>query len=547
VFNSPVIYIGDTIKITAKVRNPGLNSASNYTVSFYNDYNRDSIPQQAELLGTLNSKETLLPGDSVDFTYSLTADSSGLKYYISVVSYPPDEDTSNNKNTAGINILGGNTYGRLLVNEIMYDPPANENEWIELYNNSDSLVNIKNWKIQDNGTTQYTIISSDFFIKPYDFAVISKNDSIFRRHPYIDSLKVIINSSLPPLNNDFDAISIFKPNGELIDRIDYRSSWGGSKRSLERLSVQRPTQDSLNWLGSINCYKSSPTLPNSVTGAESYELYDLVINEIMSAPLTGEPEWIELYNPTTKTINIAGWKYYESSSSVIIADTCNVTVSPGAYLVIAADTNIYRRYTYLRDVDSSRKVIIAGSLGLNNEGDMVKISDIFRNKIDSVFYSDNWYNPNLPGIGRSLEKINPMLASNNPASWSSSADPYGGTPGKRNSIYTDLQPSNSQIKISPNPFSPDNDGFEDFTIISYKLSNVISQVRVKIYDVKGRLVKTLLNNQTSGSEGLIVYNGLDDENRKLRLGIYIVFLEALNDQNGVVETLKTTLVVAAKL
>jgi hypothetical protein len=45
----------------------------------------------------------------------------------------------------------------------------------------------------------------------------------------------------------------------------------------------------------------------------------------------------------------------------------------------------------------------------------------------------------------------------------------------------------------------------------------------------------------------VVYNGLDDDNRKLRLGIYVVFIEALNDQNGVVETIKTAMVVAAKL
>jgi hypothetical protein len=33
----------------------------------------------------------------------------------------------------------------------------------------------------------------------------------------------------------------------------------------------------------------------------------------------------------------------------------------------------------------------------------------------------------------------------------------------------------------------------------------------------------------------------------MRIGIYIIFLEALNDNSGVVETLKTTIVVARKL
>ncbi len=101
--------------------------------------------------------------------------------------------------------------------------------------------------------------------------------------------------------------------------------------------------------------------------------------------------------------------------------------------------------------------------------------------------------------------------------------------------------------MSPNPFSPDNDGFEDFTIISYKLTQSIAQIRAKIFDSKGRLVRTILNNQASGEQGSIIFNGLDDANHTLRIGIYIVLIEALNGNSGVVETLKTTVVVARKL
>ena len=107
--------------------------------------------------------------------------------------------------------------------------------------------------------------------------------------------------------------------------------------------------------------------------------------------------------------------------------------------------------------------------------------------------------------------------------------------------------SSANISLNPNPFSPDNDGFEDFTIINYNLTQAISQVRIKIFDSKGRLVRTLLNNQASGSSGSVIFDGLDDDKKALRIGIYIVFLEALNDNSGIVETLKTVVVVARKL
>ena len=70
---------------------------------------------------------------------------------------------------------------------------------------------------------------------------------------------------------------------------------------------------------------------------------------------------------------------------------------------------------------------------------------------------------------------------------------------------------------------------------------------MKIFDSKGRQVRTLLNNQSSASSGSIIFDGLDDEGRALRIGIYIIFMEASNDNSGVVETLKTIVVVARKL
>jgi hypothetical protein len=107
--------------------------------------------------------------------------------------------------------------------------------------------------------------------------------------------------------------------------------------------------------------------------------------------------------------------------------------------------------------------------------------------------------------------------------------------------------NNSSISVNPNPFSPDNDGFEDCTIINYSLKIPFSQVNIKIYDSRGRLVRVLANNMASGSTSSVIFNGLGDDGLPLRMGIYIIFLEALNNITGQNEILKTTVVVARKL
>lgn len=124
---------------------------------------------------------------------------------------------------------------------------------------------------------------------------------------------------------------------------------------------------------------------------------------------------------------------------------------------------------------------------------------------------------------------------------------YGRDTGKINSIFTDNKIKSAGLTISPNPFSPDNDGFEDFCTINYSLGISLSQIRIKIFDDKGRLIRTLVNNQSSGSTGSIIFNGLNENNSPLKIGMYIILFEATNAQTGQQEILKDVVVVARKL
>ena len=103
------------------------------------------------------------------------------------------------------------------------------------------------------------------------------------------------------------------------------------------------------------------------------------------------------------------------------------------------------------------------------------------------------------------------------------------------------------ISISPNPFSPDGDGFEDFCIIRYNLPAMTSTLILKIYDIKGRLVRTLANGELAGTQGEIVWDGIGDNKQRARIGVYVIFLEATDRSSGKVMTAKAVAVVAAKL
>ena len=186
-------------------------------------------------------------------------------------------------------------------------------------------------------------------------------------------------------------------------------------------------------------------------------------------------------------------------------------------------------------------------MNLSTKDNIIILKDALGNTIDSVHYLENWHNPNfIITKGKSLEKINPFLSGNDPNNWSTSTNPDGATPGSQNSIYTISTNIESNVSVSPNPFSPDNDGHEDFTIIHYKLMQKIAQVRITIFDSRGRLVRILENNLASGNEGSIIFDGLDDNRQPLRVGIYIALIEAINQNNGSTDKMKAAIVIAKR-
>ena len=288
--------------------------------------------------------------------------------------------------------------------------------------------------------------------------------------------------------------------------------------------------------------------------ANSFLAQSVVINEIMYDPLPGQSEFIELFNRSRDTIDLRGWKMSDALSSSGSRNTFNfpdrsTAVPPGGYLVISADSTLAAQFPVFTSSLGSRILIANKDLSLNNSGDDVVLFDLTDTRIDSVRYSPSWNNPALKAStsGKSLERINPSFSGNDKRNWSTSVSPAGATPAERNSIYTVALPSSASLRLSPNPFSPDNDGFEDNLAIAYSLPSTTSMIRVRCFDLQGRLIRTLANTEAAASSGTILWDGLDDNRQRVRMGMYIILFEAFDAYGGSVRTMKDVAVVARRL
>ncbi len=531
------------VYLTAKVKNNGSSLVSNFEVEFY--FDSDSKNTADKLLDR-QFGPNLNSGDSVTITSSVPISNLNSKLLTAAkIIFANDEDPFNNYDEKILET--GFAQNSLLINEVMFSPVGNEPEWIEFVNVSNDTLNLKNWSVSDMlpTPTKNFIANEDLLIVPGEFFVVSKDSSIFNSHHELKSKIKFVNFG--SLGNSEDGIIVYDFRNGIIDSLHYKSSWGGTNGySLERFSITSSSNDSSNWTTSLSEFKSTPGEINSILNIPSYNRNDLVINEIMFDPGADNNEFVELLNLTGTSINIGGWKITgESGNSFKLSDN-SFQVPGNSYFILAADSTVIKKYN-LFDFPT-KNILNISNLGLSNEGELLLLKDLKGNIIDSLNYLSKWHNKNFTSAKNiSLEKINPKLNGNLFSNWSSSANSIGATPGKQNSIYAMNQNSESKISVSPNPFSPDNDGFEDFSIINFNLSQATSQVRIKVFDSRGRLVRTLINNQASGQSGSVVFNGLDDNGNALRIGIYIIFLEALNDNNGVAENLKTVIVVARKL
>jgi hypothetical protein len=288
----------------------------------------------------------------------------------------------------------------------------------------------------------------------------------------------------------------------------------------------------------------------------SYTARAVVVNEIMFDPLADQNEWIELYNRSSETVDLKNWKFKDRPTASGNVNTVTMSLQPvllrrGEFAVLAADSTIFFLYPELVNPTGGCHVIIlnqSGGFSLGNDGDDIIFKDLTDATIDSVSYSPRWHRPDVTDTkGRSLERINPDLDSNSPYNWTTSVVSTGGTPGKINSSYTVGAQTESNLSFSPNPFSPDGDGFEDFCIVKYHLPFATALLHVKIFDIKGRLVRILANSQISASSGEIIWDGLDDNRQRVRIGPYVVLIQATDPTGKASKGLKGVVVVAARL
>ena len=281
---------------------------------------------------------------------------------------------------------------------------------------------------------------------------------------------------------------------------------------------------------------------------------DLVINEILFEPTVDVPEYFEIYNNSSKVLDLSKIAFgtRKTNGTFIPANFFPAKTFFLPYQYLALTTNADTIRTVYQAPDTANILISPKWSALNNAGASFLITNATGDSIfDEVKYDVKWHHPMVKiTAGVSLERINPSLPSQNPDSWHSAASEVRyGTPGYRNSQYREISTTEIPEKwvwIEPESFTPDNNGMDDICLIRYKTEAGGFTANVLIFNSVGVRVRQLAANQLLSADGFLTWDGRTDKGKNINPGIYMLYFEVFNAESGVRKVEKLPVVVSAR-
>lgn len=273
---------------------------------------------------------------------------------------------------------------------------------------------------------------------------------------------------------------------------------------------------------------------------------DLVINEILTNALGDEnADYLEIYNRSSKIIDLKDVKVGYGGDTLpqkaVFALSKGFQMPPGTYLALCKRRNLTMEQYVCRDekalADCDSLPDFATTKGI------IYLTDRSLRTIDRLAYTEEMHYSKLLTVkGVSLERLYPDMPTQDKNNWRSAAENAGfGTPGYRNSQAGNTLES-SGFEIAPDIFSPDNDGFDDYTEVICTFPDEENRVNIVLYNNQGHPVKRLANNILCGSEARFRWDGTDDDNQPAPAGMYAVQIECWNLRTH--KTLRKRLVAA---
>lgn len=260
-----------------------LKDTANYTISEFDAHPYLAIPSQDEKSVTLSFFQNFV-----------------VRRFYKILVF-------GSVNCSGVPVLGGCSYafglpseankGDVVINEILFDPISPAADYVEIYNNSDNVLNIKDLRLgviktsfpNPPDTTVKEICSEGRQLMPHAYLLLTtKPQTIAAQYESSTGNYLRMNSIPSYPNSGATALLYFKD--KIIDIMNYSEDMHypllteTKGVSLERVSPAISSMDADNWHSAAAPLYGTPGYQNSVFIEDNDEVSDIVINPAVFSP-----------------------------------------------------------------------------------------------------------------------------------------------------------------------------------------------------------------------------------------------------------------------
>jgi len=147
----------------------------------------------------------------------------------------------------------------IVINEILFNPRADGVDYIELYNRSNHIINLKDCYLANRTTTgsigtARQISTTDRLLFPGEYLVVTESVTTVQRQYLVKYPAAFIETtSLPSLPDDKGTLVLLNIQNTTLDELKYDEHWhfallnNNEGVALERIDYNKPAQDANNW------------------------------------------------------------------------------------------------------------------------------------------------------------------------------------------------------------------------------------------------------------------------------------------------------------
>ena len=201
------------------------------------------------------------------------------------------------KNSARVGLSAVADSLDIVINEVLFNPPPAGSDYVEIYNRSNKIIDLKQSYIANRATngaiSSITQISTNnYLLFPQDFMVLTPDPAFVKATYITQNTDAFITTNLPSLNDDKSSVLILNAQGSITDELTYSDKWhfklldNTEGVALERIDFNGPTQSADNWhSAATSAGYGTPAYKNS-----QYRINDGVQGEVKLSPEIVSPD-----------------------------------------------------------------------------------------------------------------------------------------------------------------------------------------------------------------------------------------------------------------